>query len=759
MIFPVYDTVVLPNVEYQLGIEDLSDAEKSRLESDGSYALLVPTKDYCRRKQLTMEKVSGFGVLLRVLDIKMTNLGTRLHAISEQKVRITDASCTDDIPEGSFLPLDEINDLTKTGYETLVEDLRNTSLMIADNFQNNDLIKTIIRKCHTINELAALVGPFIDMTPAEKYSLLVTDSMKTRGLALKGALLRFRGTVEMQIDLQEKYNDGDGQQYKKAAILKQIDILQKQLSEMDPDSISEEEAYRKKIADSGMSEEARLEAERILKRLQTSQPHDPERNSMENYLNFLTELKWRPDKLPVIQLEKARRILDRDHYGMEKVKDRIIEQLAVMQLKNSPEGSILLLTGAPGTGKTSIARGVAEALGRKYVRISLGGIRDEAEIRGHRRTYIGAMPGRIMEGIKRSGAMNPVIVLDEVDKLTQGGINGDPSSALLEVLDPEQNSTFVDHYLNVSYDLSGVFFICTANTIETIPRPLLDRMEVIRLAGYTPADKLQIARKHLLKRSLRDNGLTSKDLRISAGALRKLISDYTAEAGVRGLKKQLDTICRKEAAAFIQNGREPIALKEKDIEPLLGKPLLRHDRIAAENPSGIVTGLAWTQAGGEILFIEAVSMKGSGRMQLTGQLGDVMKESASIAFSLAKSTFADSDINFSGIDIHIHVPAGAVPKDGPSAGITIFTALYSLLSDRKVPSDLAMTGEISLRGRVLPIGGLPEKLMAAERAGIRRVLIPQENVRDLEEIPQEVLQSLRIIPVKTAEDVIREAFA
>ena len=480
----------------------------------------------------------------------------------------------------------------------------------------------------------------------------------------------------------------------------------------------------------------------------------------------MTSLKWQAGELPPVDLKKARRIMDRDHYGLDKVKERILEHLAVMALsersgKEKPKGTILLFVGAPGTGKTSMGRSIAEALGRKYVRISLGGIRDEAEIRGHRRTYIGAMAGRIMTGIRRSGAMNPVMVLDEVDKI-RSSFDGDPSAALLEVLDPEQNTTFTDHYVDLPYDLSGVFFICTANTWDTIPQPLLDRMEVIDLRGYTPTEHFHIAKEHLVPQALAETGLTKADLRFTDGALRKIIAEYTMEAGVRGLKKQILAACRKAAVKIVEaesgeEGRAQLVIREKNVEEYLGRKKFSHDKVLKNNPAGVVTGLAWTQAGGEILFIETVAMKGQGQIHLTGQIGDVMKESAETAVSLVKSTFIESGLEFKDRDIHIHIPEGAVPKDGPSAGITMFTAVTSLVLGVPVSPYLAMTGEISLRGAVLPIGGLPEKLMAAERAGIRKVLIPKENVRDLEDVPEEIKEKLEIVPVSQVKEVIRHA--
>ena len=433
-----------------------------------------------------------------------------------------------------------------------------------------------------------------------------------------------------------------------------------------------------------------------------------------------------------------------------------------MNLKKKQGGSILLFVGAPGTGKTSIGQSIAKALGREYVRVSLGGVRDEAEIRGHRRTYIGAMPGRIIDGIRRCGSKDPVMVMDEVDKL---GIsyNGDPSSALLEVLDPEQNATFTDHYMNVPYDLSGVVFLCTANSVDTIPEPLLNRMEVISFPGYTQTEKEQIVRRHLLPKSMESMGLSQGQITLTDEAVEHLISDYTMEGGVRGLKRCLDTICREAAVRVSREmgeagGKTPmsITLTKDDLKEYLDRRPIRHEHTLEKQRRGIVTGMAWTAAGGEILLIETLFTKGSGKTIITGQLGDVMKESAQIAVSLVKAMYPDKAAMFEENDLHIHVPAGAVPKDGPSAGITLTTAIASLVTGESVSPKIAMTGEISLRGAVMPIGGLPEKLMAAVRAGVEQALIPEDNVQDLEDVPEEVRVRLKITPVKTIDDVLRE---
>lgn len=524
---------------------------------------------------------------------------------------------------------------------------------------------------------------------------------------------------------------------------------------MHPENVSDARRFEQKIEASGMGEEARKEADKVLKRMKQEGQDGHEYGMLYDYLEFVTSLSWKPEPAAAIDLKEAEKILDEDHYGLSKVKERIIQQLAVMALNKKQSGSVLLFVGAPGTGKTSIGQSIARALGRKYVRISLGGVRDEAEIRGHRRTYIGAMPGRIMQGMQRAGVMNPVMVLDEVDKLSKD-YSGDPASALLEVLDPEQNNTFADHYMNVPYDLSNVLFVCTANSVDTIPEPLLNRMEVIQFPGYTAVEKFQIAKRHLLPAAMKNAGIKAQNLKVTDGAIKRLISGYTAEAGVRGLKKQLDVLCRSAAVKLVKGEQKSISVSEKRLPQFLGHHEIRHEHVLANKEPGVITGLAWTAAGGEILFIETSLAPGKGNLIITGQLGDVMKESARIALSLVKHMYPEEAAKLEDHDLHIHVPAGAVPKDGPSAGITLTTALASLLTGKPVSPEYAMTGEVSLTGRVMPIGGLPEKLMAAERAGVKTVFIPKENEEDLEEVAKEVREKLTILPVEKVTDVLEK---
>ena len=564
--------------------------------------------------------------------------------------------------------------------------------------------------------------------------------------------------AQVSAEAQEAQKDDQEQLYREAALKKQIDYLQRELDDMHPENISDVRKFEKKIASSGMNKEARKEAEKVLNRMRQEGKESHEYGLLYDYLDFVTSLSWKAPEFTPIDLGKAEEILDEDHYGLKKVKERIIQQLAVMALNRKQYGSILLFVGAPGTGKTSIGQSIARALGREYVRISLGGIRDEAEIRGHRRTYIGAMPGRIMEGMKRSGVSNPVMVLDEVDKLAKD-YGGDPASALLEVLDPEQNNTFTDHYMNVPYDLSNVLFVCTANTTDTIPEPLLNRMEVISFPGYTAVEKYHIAKKHLIPKAMESTGIRKSQLKITDSALREIINEYTMESGVRDLKKCIETLCRSAAVELVKKGSEGdgvcISVSKSNLTDYLGRKQIHAERKLSSKTPGVVTGLAWTRAGGAILFIETKLTPGKGNLLITGQLGDVMKESVQIALSLVKSMYPRECKVLADHDLHIHVPAGAVPKDGPSAGITLTTALASLVTGKAADTDIAMTGEVSLRGGVMPIGGLPEKLMAAQRAGIKRVFIPEDNLEDLEDVADEVKEKLEIIPVKKVTDVLK----
>ena len=648
----------------------------------------------------------------------------------------------------------EVDDYTAEEEKAQFLRLRAALLKFVQGYQWGMWARSFILQRKNMYDLGSALSEYLNISPEEKYAIVETDSRRERCTLIEAAINEFMEVAKVSTEAKEAQKDDQEQLYREAAIKKQISYLQKELDELHPENISDTRKFEKKIEESGMNDEARKEAEKVLNRMKQEGKDSHEYGLLYDYLDFMTSLDWKAPQFTPIDLDRAEQILDEDHYGLKKVKERIIQQLAVMALNRKQYGSILLFVGAPGTGKTSIGQSIARALGREYVRISLGGIRDEAEIRGHRRTYIGAMPGRIMEGIKRSGVSNPVIVLDEVDKLAKD-YGGDPASALLEVLDPEQNSTFTDHYMNVPYDLSNVLFVCTANSLDTIPEPLLNRMEVINFSGYTAVEKYQIARRHLLPKALDAMGIKKNALKVTDGAIRRIIDEYTMESGVRDLKKLINTLCRTAAVQLVKNEGTTLTVTKTNLEKYLGKKQLHHERKLSSPEPGVVTGLAWTRAGGEILFIESKLIPGKGKMIITGQLGDVMKESIQIALSLVKSLYPKESKVLDDHDLHIHVPAGAVPKDGPSAGITLTTALASLLTGKKVSPEYAMTGEVSLRGGVMPIGGLPEKLMAAQRAGITKVLIPADNEQDLDDVADEVKNKLEIVPVKKVTEVLK----
>jgi ATP-dependent Lon protease len=565
-------------------------------------------------------------------------------------------------------------------------------------------------------------------------------------------------TVQQEINTQTRADiDRSQREY---FLRQQLKAIQAELGEGN-ELYEEIEQYKKKIKKAKMPPRVEEEVIKQLKKLERMNPDTAETASLRNWLDVMVELPWSKSSKDSLNLKKAQKILDEDHYGLEEVKERIIEYLAVRKLSEKPKGPILCLVGPPGVGKTSLGRSVARALNRKFVRLSLGGVHDEAEIRGHRRTYVGAMPGRIIQAIQQAGTNNPLIMLDEIDKVG-ADFRGDPSSALLEVLDPEQNSTFRDNYLGVTFDLSNVIFVTTANVLDTIQPALLDRMEVISIAGYTEEEKLEIVKRHLLPKQIQETGLKEGDVTIDKKALSLIISQYTEEAGLRQLEREIGKICRKVARKKAENPKtfKPIKVTKENLNDFLGAPKVFLETALKRNQIGVATGLAWTAYGGEILFIEALKMKGKGNLVLTGQLGEVMQESAKAAHSYARAKARELGINeddFENYDIHVHIPEGAIPKDGPSAGITLATAIISVLSGRPVKKDVAMTGEITLRGSVLPVGGIKEKILAARRAKIKKIILPKQNEKDLEDIPKEVLADLQFIFVENTKEVLQEA--
>ena len=750
VIQPIYNILFLPDVTYHFKKEFFTENASEQLEV-GSELLFAFLRNEDDAEELDADHICPVGISARVEafgDDDSVQIRT-LERVDLSDVEVENGQILADASIRA-----EVDDYTAEEEKAQFLRLRAALLKFVQGYQWGMWARSFILQRKNMYDLGSALSEYLNISPEEKYSIVETDSRRERCTLIEAAINEFMEVAKVSTEAKEAQKDDQEQLYREAAIKKQISYLQKELDELHPENISDTRKFEKKIEESGMNDEARKEAEKVLNRMKQEGKDSHEYGLLYDYLDFMTSLDWKAPQFTPIDLDRAEQILDEDHYGLKKVKERIIQQLAVMALNRKQYGSILLFVGAPGTGKTSIGQSIARALGREYVRISLGGIRDEAEIRGHRRTYIGAMPGRIMEGIKRSGVSNPVIVLDEVDKLAKD-YGGDPASALLEVLDPEQNSTFTDHYMNVPYDLSNVLFVCTANSLDTIPEPLLNRMEVINFSGYTAVEKYQIARRHLLPKALDAMGIKKNALKVTDGAIRRIIDEYTMESGVRDLKKLINTLCRTAAVQLVKNEGTTLTVTKTNLEKYLGKKQLHHERKLSSPEPGVVTGLAWTRAGGEILFIESKLIPGKGKMIITGQLGDVMKESIQIALSLVKSLYPKESKVLDDHDLHIHVPAGAVPKDGPSAGITLTTALASLLTGKKVSPEYAMTGEVSLRGGVMPIGGLPEKLMAAQRAGITKVLIPADNEQDLDDVADEVKNKLEIIPVKKVTEVLK----
>ena len=796
VVIPIYNLLLVPDANIYLKSDQYRHLARRYAEVNDRVVLLSCKKEE-HRKDMTEDSFYPIGVTGFVKEVNEEGY-VEIRTTGRVNLDIVGMN-PDHTIELTVSRCEEIEDLDEGVEQAHFEQLKADLKESWQGFEWGEQAMGYLNQFHSISEVAVAMSIWFKMSAEEKYEILAQDSHKKRLEMLEKAVYEFMEVSKVTTKAASAQQEDYQKIYRENAIKKQMELLQRELDEMHPEKVSDIRKFELKIEEAGMNETAKGEALKVLNRLKQESNGGTEAGMLYDYLDFVTGLSWKKEQMQNIDLSEAEAVLEEDHFGLGKVKQRIIQQIAVMNLKKEQAGSILLFVGAPGTGKTSIGQSIAKALHRKYVRVSLGGVRDEADIRGHRRTYIGAMPGRIMDGIKKSGVSNPVMVLDEVDKLSVS-YNGDPASALLEVLDPEQNGTFTDHYMNVPYDLSDVLFICTANSLDTIPEPLLNRMEVIRFTGYTASDKFQIARRHLLPKSMKAMGITEEQIVIPDEIIRKIIDNYTMESGVRGLRKRLDTLCRSAAvkvskkigeaavaaakaeaakakaadsveesadqadgqtdvstsAAAVPVNGDPIVVKEENLREMLDAKPIRHDRVLAEKKPGIVTGLAWTAAGGEILFIETLFTKGSGKFSVTGQLGDVMKESVQIAVSLVKSMFPDKVSLFEENDLHIPVPEGAVPKDGPSAGITMTTALASLVSGNAVAPTIAMTGEVSLRGVVTPIGGLPEKLMAASRAGIQTVFIPAENEDDLDEVPQEVKDKLTIIPVAEVTEVLKK---
>lgn len=758
MVIPVTQTVLFPESNAQVRVSPgLAGQLKYEIEKGNAMAVALSAKEGFDANRIDTDTLFPMGTLVSLNSVTSKRGHDLLYVKVHSRVAVESFRTTQDAVFARVVPAPDHIDMEPGDQERMLDYIKEIAYEISAHFKGSEAYVKEMEKIDAIPGILGYLMPFIPVSLKEKQRLLETDSLKQRGIAFMDMLLRHKESITLQIEMAQKFSDQANKNYRKAFLKEQLKNIQEELNEDAPTPKGKKD-YAQLIKEAQMPDDVEQVAFEELEKLNEQGQNSHETNIIRNYLDLLVALPWTASTDQDIDIKAAAQLLDGHHYGQKKIKERIIQHLSVMKLKKEKQGSILLLVGPPGTGKTSLGKGIAQALHREYVRISLGGVRDEAEIRGHRRTYIGALPGRIIQGMKKAGKKNTVFVLDEVDKLVSA-FHGDPSSALLEVLDPEQNNSFSDHYLEVPYDLSDVFFVATANNKKGIPAPLLDRMEVIELSGYTANEKFHIGKDFLMKRVFEEHGIEKHQLEIEDDALKAIIDKYTVEAGVRALQGQLAKVARAASAKIVSGDTElPFRVTRDTLEDLLGHPVIRHDRVQEENPPGVVTGLAWTPMGGEILFIEATHMPGTGKLTLTGQLGDVMKESATISLSLFRSrlAFALPEFEFDKRDLHIHVPAGALPKDGPSAGVVMFVAITSLIMGRKIDPKLAMTGEITLRGRILPVGGIKEKVLAALRAGVKKVLLPLENEKDLKEIPDDVKAQLEFKPIHTVEELIKE---
>lgn len=751
------EMVLIPENSMTLKVDKKTGSELyQRVAGDDFYCIALAVKEGNNEGLYIESDFYNVGTLIKVENIKETREFYQIRVKIIERAEIEEL-----VPEGmnyraTYHLTPDIIDLEPSNQKEIMDHVKELVREINQNFKGSKTYVENITKLDDLTKVMGYISPYMRLSVEEKQGLLEIRSLKERSLKFLDLLIEQKESIKFQMELAAKFNEEMNKKHRESMLKEQLKAIQDELSEVEGKSGKKD--YRDLIEEANMPDDVKEVALEEVNKLERQGPHSSEENVIRNYLDLLVNLPWGKSEVKNIDIESARKLLDEQHYGLDKVKDRIIQHLTVMKLKENKQGSILLLVGPPGTGKTSLGKSIAEALERKYVRISLGGVKDEAEIRGHRRTYLGALPGRIIQGMKRAGARNPVFILDEVDKLMPS-YSGDPASALLEVLDPEQNNTFSDHYLEVPYDLSDVFFIATANSLRGIPAPLRDRMEIIEIGSYTNHEKFHIAKNHLIESVLEEHGLTEDQLQIDDEALQTIIEKYTREAGVRGLKRQLSAVTRVASEKIVLGKVDlPYVIKSDMLFDILGHELTQISQAGKSNPPGVVTGLAWTPVGGDILFIEGAFMPGTGKLTLTGQLGDVMKESARISQSLIRSrlVFNIKDFEFDKKDLHIHVPSGAIPKDGPSAGVALLTAIASLVTGHEVDPKLAMTGEISLRGAVLPVGGIKEKVLAAHRAGIKRVILPKDNEKNLDDIPQDVKDELEFILVETVEDVIKE---
>lgn len=762
-VLPLRDIVIYPFMIVPLFVSrDRSIRAVEQALSQDRMILLVSQKDVNKEdpEQEDLYTVGTVAIIMRMLKLPDGRIRILIQGLS--RCRVDSVTGKGEYVKASVTPIVEpLAPENSLEVEALVRNVRGSMDRAASLGKNiSPEVLAIIANLDDAGRLADLAASNLELRVEDGQSVLDVEDPTPRLRRVNELLSKEIDVLTVQQEINTQARADIDRSQREYFLRQQLKAIQSELGEGN-ELFEEIEQYRDKILKAKMPENAEEEALRQLKKLERMHPDTAETATLRNWLDIMTDLPWAKASKDNLNLKKAEKILNEDHYGLERVKERIVEALAVRKLREKPKGSILCLVGPPGVGKTSVGRSVARALNRKFIRLSLGGLHDEAEIRGHRRTYVGAMPGRILQGIQQAGTNNPLIMLDEIDKVG-ADFRGDPSSALLEVLDPEQNSTFRDNYLGVTFDLSNVMFMTTANVLDTVQPALRDRMEIISLSGYTEEEKLEIAKRHLVPKQIEENGLDNDDIKFDRKALGKIISEYTQEAGLRQLEREIGKVCRKVARnkAELDDNFKSIKITADNVKDFLRVSKIFNEGALKKDEIGTVTGLAWTAVGGDILFIEAIKTKGKGKLMLTGQLGDVMQESAQAAFSYAKARSAELGIDetvLDNFDIHIHLPEGAIPKDGPSAGITMATALVSVLSQRPVRKDVAMTGEITLRGNVLPVGGVKEKLLAARRAKIKTVILPAPNERDLEDLPQEVREDLKFIFVENVRQVFDAA--
>jgi len=759
-ILPLRNTVLFPGVVIPITAGRDASIKLINDANNGSKVIGVVAQMDEEIENPKLKDIHKTGVVARILRVlKMPDGNTTVIIQGKKRFEISEIISEKPYLSATIKEVPEKRPVASNKeFAAIVESIKDLSLQIIKGSPNipseaSFAIKNIESPSFLIN----FVSSNMNLTVEEKQKLLETNNLKDRALStLKYMNIEFQ-KLELKNDIQSKVQSDMSQQQREYFLHQQMKTIQEELGGVSQEDEMEEFAVRAKNKKWG--ENVKKHFTKELAKMQRMNPQVAEYSIQRNYLDLFLDLPWNEFSKDKFDLKRAKKILDRDHYGLDDVKERIIEHLAVLKLRNDMKSPIICLYGPPGVGKTSLGKSIAEALGREYVRISLGGLRDEAEIRGHRKTYIGAMPGRIIQSLKKAGTSNPVFVLDEIDKLSSGH-SGDPSSALLEVLDPEQNSDFHDNFLEMGFDLSKVMFVATANSLGNLQPALMDRMEVINVSGYTIEEKVEIAKRHLLPKQLKEHGLTKQHLKIGIPQLEKIVEGYTRESGVRGLEKKIAKMVRYAAKNIAMDEKYHIKISNEDVLEILGSPRMERDKYENNDVAGVVTGLAWTQVGGDILFIESILSRGKGNLSITGNLGKVMKESATIAMEYIKSNAEflglDQDV-FGKYNVHIHVPEGATPKDGPSAGITMLTSLVSLFTQRKIKKSLAMTGEITLRGKVLPVGGLKEKILAAKRARIKEIILCEENKRNIDEIKKEYLEGLTFHYVKDMEEVIKLA--